>query len=89
MKDNTTFWSPAFDELGDELDRAARADGGSRPRRRRWVIAIVVVSMVSAPTAVALTSNNDDESVRVPAPGSSEAGPQERDQRQPPLIAPD
>lgn len=72
MKDDNTVWSPAFDELGDELARVARADSGARPRRRRWVIALVGLFLVSAPAAVALTSD-DDESVPVPAPGSPEA----------------
>jgi len=92
MKDDNAFWSPAFDEFGDELARVAQADSGSRPRRRRWVIALVGLSLVIAPAAVALTSDDgDDESFRVPAPGSPEAlesGPDGRQPLSPPGVAP-
>lgn len=86
MKDDNAFWSPAFDEFADELARVAQADSGSRPRRRRWVIALVGLSLVIAPAAVALTSD-DDESVPVPAPGSPDALQSDPDGRQPPLRA--
>ena len=88
MSEDKGLWSPAFDDFGDELRRVARAESGARPRRRRWIIAIVGVCLLSAPAAVAVTSD-DDESVPVPAPGSPEAGPMDPDQRKPPLIAPE
>lgn len=70
MSDNgSKFWLPAFDQLGEQLARAGRAEGRSRQRRSRWVIPLIGLSLVAAPAAVALTSLEDGPSVELTEDG--------------------
>lgn len=76
-------WIPAFDELGEEFARIARAKSRARPRRRRLAVALVGLSLVATPpVAVAVMSEDNEsepappgpeEAFPVPAPGSPEA----------------
>lgn len=91
IEDDSRLWIPAFDELGEELERVARAEAPTRNLRRWWAVGLAALSLVAAPTAFALTSDNDDDDV-VPraAPGSPEAlnEPGADDSPRPTLKAP-
>lgn len=68
-----------YDELAEQFVTAARAESSraaavSRPRRRRWVLALVGLSVIGAPVALAVSSD-DSEPVPVASPGSPGAVP--------------